>query len=187
MSFFHMAIMPFTLHFNIFKIGDVSPTLRLLGKVGQYGDPKKMCLLFLKEWQNYCQGCWAWLWCLDDKSPVHLLDLISRRIYKFFFHRRCNFQNEKWPREVRASIEAHTNQVTSAALPLPHSWTNIMHIYYDGRVEVGAREPSISILPIERPHVYVRKRWVRHVPAPLAMDMFFLHTVGSRTPVTRMA
>ena len=35
--------------------------------------------------KNYCQGCWARLWCLADKAPVHLLDLISRRIYQFFF------------------------------------------------------------------------------------------------------
>ena len=50
----------------------------------------------------------------------------------------------------------------------------------------GGTGPSISILPIERPHVYVRKRWVRLVPTPVAVDMFLFFTHSSRTPVTRI-
>ena len=49
----------------------------------------------------------------------------------------------------------------------------------------GETGPYISILPMEHPHVNVRKRYERHVPAPVAVDMLF-NTYSSRMYV-RMA
>ena len=50
------------------------------GRWGNMGTLRKCTPIPKGMKKNVCEECWARLWCLADKVPVHLLDLISRRI-----------------------------------------------------------------------------------------------------------
>ena len=71
-------------------------------------------------------------------------------------------------------------------LPCPCPLLDKHDKHYNGRVG-GGRGPSISILSMEHPHVYIIKRFERHVPARVQRwTCFFFNTYSSRTPVWRI-